>query len=534
MAETAEPEELELRDYLRVLRRRKWLIAAVTVVVVGAALAASFAQTPVYRASAQVLLESRVSESLFNPSTGQRNDPAREVDTQIHVIESRPVRDLVQKKLGSVPDVSASAVGQTDVIQLSVESTDAKRAADVANAYVEAYRAFRTTQVQDDYLAAIQQVQDRIADLQHQIDALVPVGGKPADADTEARRQALLQQQVALQARLGDLQTNSQLSSGGVQPVTPATEPGSPVRPAPKRNAAVALALGLVLGVGLAFLFEYLDDTIRGRDDVERVGAGLPVVGTIPPVPGWKDRKQPVLVAVTQPKSMVAEAYRSLRTSVQFLGLDRPLKTLQITSPSAGEGKTVTAANLGVTMANAGQRVVVVGCDLRKPRVHAFFGLDNTVGFTDVLKGEVPLSAALQAVPDVPNLAVLASGPPPPNPSEILGGGRAGEVLDALRASSDLVILDSAPVLPVTDAAVLAARADATLVVAVAGETHRKRLQQALDRLAQVGAPLAGIVLNEAREEGGYGYGYRYGYYAYGAEGNGRRGRDRDRAPVEK
>lgn len=533
-------EELELRDYLRVIRRRKWIIALVTLAVVGSAIAASLVQTPVYQGKAEVLLQPRSTESLFDPDSGQRNDPVRAVQTEIQVLKSRPVRDLVRKELGSAPKVSASPVGQTDVISVKAESTDPERAAEIANAYATSYIDFRRTQAVDDLLAAAEQIQEKIADIQAQIDGggattattvrgARPTTPAPPPADVSRQREQLQAQQALFRQKLDELQVDAALKSGGAQLVTPAVAPTTPIRPTPVRNGVVALAVGLMLGLGLAFLREHLDDTIRTKEDVERVSGGLPVLSVIPVVPGWKDRKKAVVASLVEPKSAAAEAYRSLRTSVQFLGLDRPVRTLQVTSPSAAEGKTSTVANLAVALAAAGQRVIAVDCDLRKPRLHAFFGLDNEVGFTTVLVGDAPLSVALQPVAGQDGLAVLASGGPPPNPSELLAGARTAQVLESLAAQADVVLIDCPPVLPVTDAAILAGRVDATLVVVTATETHRRRLQQALETLAQVGAPLSGLVLNAARAEAGYGYAYRYGYrYEAPAPAGARRGRKAD------
>lgn len=515
-------DELELRDYLRVVRRRKWVIALVTLAVVGSAVAASLVQTPVYQGKAEVLLQPRSTESLFDPGTGQRNDPVRAVQTEIQVLKSRPVRDLVRKELGSAPKVSASPVGQTDVIEVKAESTDPDRAAEIANAYAESYIDFRRTQAVDDLLAAAEQIQGKIADIQAQIDGggatTTTVRGErpaPPPADVTRQREQLQAQQALFRQKLDELQVDAALKSGGAQLVTPAVAPDTPIRPTPVRNAVVALVVGLMLGLGLAFLREHLDDTIRTKEDVERAAGGLPVLVTIPVVAGWKDRRKAVVASLAQPGSAAAEAYRSLRTSVQFLGLDRPVRSVQVTSPSASEGKSSTVANLAVALAAAGQRVVAVDCDLRKPRLHAFFGVRNEVGFTSVLLGDAPLSQALQGVDGVEGLQVLASGGPPPNPSELLAGPRAGQVLEALTAQADIVVVDCPPVLPVTDAAILAGRVDLTVMVVTATETHRRRLQQALDTLAQVGAPLVGLVLNAARHEPGYGYPYyRYGYTA--------------------
>ena len=494
--------ETELRDYLRVLRRRKGTIILTTVLVVAVALATAFLQTPVYEGTAEILLQARTTDTLFDPSTGQRLDRARIVHTEIRILESQPVRDAVRRELRAAPDVSASPAGDTDVIEVRAQSTDARRAAAVANAYARAYIDFRRTQAVDDVLAAAQQIQAKVNDLQKQVDAL-PAG---------SQKDALVDQQALFKQRLDQLQVDAALKTGGAQLVTQASTSASPVKPKPVRNGVLALILGLVIGTGLAFLVEYLDDSLKTKEDLRRVAPDVPVVGLIPAVASWKSTDEPRVVSLAEPKAAASEAYRTVRTSIQFLALDRPIRTLQVTSPSAQEGKTTTLSNLAVALARAGQRVVVVCCDLRRPRVHEFFGLDNTVGFTSVLLGKVPVRSALQPVPAQSRLSLLSSGPLPPNPSELLSSNRAVEVLTSLQAEADIVLVDSPPVLPVTDALVLSGRVDATLLVCVAGATTRKDAARAVELLQQIDAPLVGTVLNGVTGEGAYGYDYGYRY----------------------
>lgn len=524
-----EAPELELRDYLRILRRRKWTILLVTLLVLGGAVGASLAQTPVYQGRADVLLQPRSTESLFDPNTGQRNDPARAVQTEIQVLTSRPVRELVRKELGSAPKVTATPVGQTDVIQVKAESTDPERSADVANAYARAYIDFRRTQAVDDLLAAAEQIQAKITDLQQRLDALPEGPATPRGAtsttnlEVTSERDSLLAQQALFRQKLDQLQVDASLKSGGAQLVTPAVAPTSPIRPTPERNAVVALTVGLMLGVGLAFLREYLDDSLTAKEDVERAVPGVPVLALVPALGAWKDKKWSLVASLTDPNSPAAEAYRTLRTSVQFLGLDEPLKTLQVTSPLASEGKSTTIANLAVALAGAGQRVIIVDCDLRRPRIHQFFGLNNEVGLTSALVGDVTLRDACQPVPGIKRLQVLASGRVPPNPSELLATQRMRDLLRLLSEHSDIVLVDCPPILPVTDASVISHYVDGTLLVATAGVTEQRQLRRAVELLGQVEAPLQGIVLNGVKDEGAYGYSYSYRYtYAPEPKGKGR------------
>jgi succinoglycan biosynthesis transport protein ExoP len=511
VAEEPENRQPDLRDYLQVLRRRKGTIILSVVAAGAIAFALSYAQTRVYEANAEVLIQRRPSERILTPDVnGSGVDPIRTIDTEIKVLQSRTVQDAVFKKLHRVPKVSATGAGETDVINVSVRDTNARQAARDANTYARTYIDVRRSQTVDDLLAAGKDVQAKVDDLQRQVDALPPFTGPGVAND---QRSSLQSQLDYYRNQLGQIQVAAQINqTGGGQLITRAQTPGAPIEPAPLRNTAIALLLGLMVGVGLAFLREYLDESIKSKEDLERVAPGITTVGMIPMVDTWKDSLAPYLVTIRDPASPAAEAYRTLRTSIQFLGLDRPIKTLQVTSPAKEEGKTTTLTNLGVTLARAGSRVALLDCDLRRPRMHEFFGLSNHVGFTSVLLGECSLGDALQPVPGQSRLGLLASGPPPPEPSELLGSRHARGVLDALRASCDIVLIDTPPVLPVTDALVMARVVDGTLLVLAAGQTTKKGLHRAMELLEQVDTPLLGTVFNEVGSEQGYGAGYGYGY----------------------
>jgi succinoglycan biosynthesis transport protein ExoP len=310
------------------------------------------------------------------------------------------------------------------------------------------------------------------------------------------------------------------------QVVAPATLPASPSSPNAVLNIAAGFFVALALGVGLAFLRERLDDRLRGRGDLEDK-AGVPVMAVIPTVPRWKKKEETRLVAQEEPKSAVSEAYRTLRTSILFSSAQRGLKTIMVTSAVAGEGKTTTAANLAVVLADAKKRVILVSADLRKPRVHKFFGLKNDVGLANVLAGEVPPWEALRDQ-GIENLRILPGGPIPARPAELLQSERMGEVMAQLREVADFVVLDSAPVLLVADATAVAPLVDGVLLVADSDTTTRGMIAHVREQLEQVDAPLIGAVFNNFdpskpgayRYRYGYGYGYRYRYgYQYGGNG---------------
>ncbi|MGI8794247.1 MAG: polysaccharide biosynthesis tyrosine autokinase [Acidimicrobiales bacterium] len=508
-----EADELDLRDYLVVLRRQKWWIAAITGVVVLVALGLALQQTPVYKASAEILLRARATDTLFNPQTGGYNDPNRRLQTEIAVLQSSAVVKEAEKALGYEASVSASPRSNADIVVVSATSTDPSQAADVANAYATAYVEFRKQEQVQDLADTITGLQNQIDLLQEQINVIDAAAPRGTDPTNDPERQRLVNQQAAFRQQIDQFTVSKELQTGGATVQTEAEAPTSPISPKPKRTGALALAVGLMLGVGVAFLREYLDDSVKEKDDLERNLAGVTVIGLIPAIRDWKDHKRPMIVSQTDPKSPAAEAYRSIRTSIQFLGLDRPMDVLQVTSPSSSEGKTTTLANLAVTLAESGKRVVVVDCDLRRPRIHACFGLPNDVGFTNVLLGEIELADAAQRVPGDLDLFLLASGPLPPNPSEMLSSNRTAEVIESLRGFADVVLLDSPPMLPVTDAAVLSHRVDGMIVVATAGKTTGKSLIRTRELLAQVEAPVIGAVLNGVRSDSeGYAYHYAYAY----------------------
>ncbi|MDQ3979443.1 MAG: polysaccharide biosynthesis tyrosine autokinase [Actinomycetota bacterium] len=521
-----ESQGRQLADYVAVVRRRKLVIIFVSLVVVGTAVGISMVQTPVYEGRARLRLEA--TQSPFDQS-GLRLDPTF-VQTEIQEIQSEPVREEVRKRIGVAPRVTALAVGQTSVIEVRAESTNPGDAALITNTYAESYIDYRRQQAVDALFAVGQELQQKVDALQKEIDELaeriaaIPpcTGNNPppncGQRDSLQRdRDVKISQQTPFKQKLDQLQVDSALKNGGAKLSSRARVPTDPIRPRPVRNGLLGLGAGLVFGVALAFLFEHLDDSIKTKEDLERVVPNLPVLGLIPVVPGWK-RGEVMLVSKASPTSAPAEAYRTLRTSIGFAGLDRSMQLIQVTSPSAAEGKTTTCANLAIALARAGKRVLLVDADLRRPRIHQFFGLSNTVGFTSVLLGEASLSNACQPVPDEPRVMLLGSGPLAPNPSELLASPRTDKILSAIRTNTDVVLLDCPPVLPVTDAAVLSSRVDGTLLVVTAGATGKKQLARAAELLRQVGAPMVGLVLNGMSTEGGYGYAYYYGGYGRDSE----------------
>jgi capsular exopolysaccharide synthesis family protein len=482
-------------------------------------------QEPVYEAEAHMLVRRGGGDTIFESgSTGSANE-VRAIATEIEVLKSQVVSDRVTRNLAlsrRPTGVDGATVGATDVVSVTVRSGDRRTATALADAYVQAYIEVRREQAVNSLIAAGSELQRKITELRsgtERIDAelsgLSEAEGALADALT-AQRRALVDQEALFKQRVDQLQVDAALTTGGADLVRSADIPSKPLEPTPLRAALFALALGLMIGIGAAFAIDYLDDSIRTADDLER-SAGLPVLAVVPlDVP--PDHRP---IAMSRPGDFAVETYRGLRTSLQFLSVENEARVLQVTSPLAGEGKTTTAANLAVVFSQAGFRVVLIDADLRKPRLHQVFGLDGDHGLTDVLLGE-PLDLALRGV--ALNLDVLPSGRIPPNPSELLGGRQLRALIELLADQYDMVVLDSAPVLPVTDSVALAASVQGVLLVTQATRTVRKQVTQALAHLRRVHAPMLGAVLNKApakRSAREYGYG-AYGYGRYGAPVTGR------------
>ena len=494
--------EIDVRAYLVMLWRRRVLIALVVVPMVAAAVLLSLRQTPLYEAKTQLLVDPSALRSLSQADASSRLDPDLVVATEIQVLKSRPVKDAVEGSLGAVREVGASRVGETLIVEVRGQSTDPDRAARVADAYAASYTELRRTEANAQLFMLTDEIQRKIQQLQTEMDRLDP----RADA---ARRDALIGQQSRFRERLNQLDVEAAARSSAARIVAPALVPTSPVKPRPVRNVAVALFFGLLVGVGLALLLEFLNDSIRSKDDVDLVPGASPVLGVIPLVRSRRG-DDGHLVSLDRFDEPSGEAFRALRTSVQLLAGGNGARTIELTSAMPQEGKTTVTTNLAVVLASAGRRVVLVDCDFRRPMVHRAFGLSPAVGVTSVLADGVPLEEALQDVAEVPGLRVLAAGPMPPDPADLAGSQRLSHLLFELQSQADFILLDSPPVLPVTDATLLALWVDATITVVRAGSTRRNELREALDLLRQARAPVMGTVLNGAAVGDSYAAGYYY------------------------
>ena len=322
------------------------------------------------------------------------------------------------------------------------------------------------------------------------------------------RRDSWVQENESFNKRLRDVEVMRQAVPTTATILETAVVPASPIRPQKAQGIALSMLIGLVLGVGFAFLQEFLDDRVNTSEDVERL-SGLPTLGVVPTIREEQGR----LLSGQDALSPITESYRSLRTAIHFMSVDTPLRSFLVTSSHSGEGKSVTSVNLAMAMALEGRQVILVDADLRRPSLHRMLSLKDAPGLSSVLAGQATLEEALQQT-DVEGLQLLTSGPLPPNPAEMLNSDTMDGVIEGLHALADIVIFDTPPAIPVTDALVLATKVDGVVLVVEAGQAKKGAVRHARDLLMQTRARVLGVVLNKIDQSG---KGYYYHYYYRGS-----------------
>ncbi|MBH5142493.1 polysaccharide biosynthesis tyrosine autokinase [Rhodococcus erythropolis] len=451
---------MEIVDYLKILQARWRIVAAVTVLGILGALCASLLSTPVYQASTRLFVSTSAGTSVNEALQGSQLSQQRVLSyTKLltgRTLAQRTIDELGPRVVGGMSaeelasKVTATSAPDTVLIDLGVKDPSPELAREIANT------------LSSEFVALAKELET------------------PENGGTPPARVVVEQQ---------------------------AQELSVPVSPKTSRNLALGAVAGLVSGIALALIRDRLDNTVKDRRTVEEI-AGSAMVGTIP-----FDKVVEVNHAITfsDGNSVSAEAFRELRTNLQFLEVDHPPRVIVVTSSLPSEGKTTTAVNIALVLAEAGKSVCLMEGDLRKPRVSKYLGLIGSVGVSSVLSGQATLDDVLQPT-EFDGLTVLASGPIPPNPSELLGTDTAKHVLDELRARYDYVIIDASPLLPVTDAAVLAAMSDGALVIARHGSTKRDQLARAVGNLQSVGAHVLGTVITMTPSRGRNAYEYSYYY----------------------
>jgi succinoglycan biosynthesis transport protein ExoP len=461
-------KSLDLTRYSRVLRRWLWLILICPIVAAGLAGVVSLLIPPVYEAHVSVYVRLAQPLTTTDPAGVALTSDAV-LRTYASLVTERALLASVSSELGLnirpedlAKQITATPVANTTKLDIAVQSTNPELASQLANRLV---------------------------------------------ADLISEVKTIEQQETQLpNARSGD----------NLVVLSPAVVPDKPIFPNIPLNVAIGFAAGLLIALGLAFLLDYLDQSIKSDEDLtERLGL-IPIahIAFVAPAKGRRSE----LVALDS-QSPAAESYKALRTNLLFSALDEKLKTLVITSSGPGEGKSRTAANLAVVLAHAGHKTVLIDADFRRPSLHKIFGRIRNVGLSNLTVHEIDQNEAVSAVEEVPNLWLITSGPIPPNPSELLSSGRMKELIAQLGREFTYVIMDTPPVNAVTDAAILASAADGTLLVVEHAKTTFPALAHAKQLLDRVGAHTVGTVINKLRASGSpYSYLYEYGSYGSAPE----------------
>lgn len=525
--------ELDLRKLWLLLWKWLWLVLLAIVLAAGGAYVISQRMTPIYRATTTLLIsESTTTSETAEYSTILASERlARsyaERLTNRHVLEDV----IALTGLAMLPEdleklVDVQLVRDTQLIELSVEHPNPNTAMLIANEIPKAFSVRDEEQQSSRFTASKASLEAELERIQAEIAALEEQLAPYDDTEGPSRPAELDQRMTELQAAHGTLlSTYEEVRIAEAQSLSSviideeASLPTEPVRPRVLLNAVLAGAIGAVLAVGTVMLIENLDDTLKNPEEVARA-LDRPTLALIP---NLRHADKAPLVVVSQPRSPGAEAFRALRTNIQYAGVDRPIRSVLVTSPRERDGKTLVAANLAAVVALAGKEVVLVDSDLRRPMASKLFRLREREGLTEALFlpdfGQLTVWSS-----QVKKLRVLPSGVVPPNPAELLGSERMQSLTAFLAQQMDLVIFDSPPLLAVTDASLLATRVDGVVLVMEAGRTRRDECLRAIDALQKVGANVLGVVLNKVRAGGKGYYGYYYYYYSSEEPGsNGRRG----------
>ena len=451
---------MELQDYLRIWRKNWILIVVTTLVVTALSAAWSLTRTPEYQAETRLYVSVRTGEASIGDLQQGTSYARQAVTSYVDIVSTSIVMDKVSEDLGDVltpadisSRVSASSPSNSVLIDISATDADPELAAEIANTTAMVFSNVVTNQLEK------------------------PSEGSPARVQIDV--------------------------------VQPAQVPASPVSPNVPRNLALGVLLGLMLGLAAAVLRSVLDVRVNSKSDVAHI-TDTPILGGIIRDPKASERP---LIVQDDPRSPRAEAFRQLRTNLQFLRVEGNPHSFVITSAGASEGKSTTAANLAIALAETSASVCLVDGDLRKPRVAELFGIEGGVGLTDVIIGRVALGEAVQEWGNN-RLFLLPSGHRPPNPSELLGSKEMATLLKELTSSFDYVIVDAPPVLMVTDAALISKSVGGTLMVVAAGRTRKPEFESALQSLDNIDARLLGIILTMIPEKGPDSYGFAT--YSYG------------------
>lgn len=517
---------MEIRQYINIFRRWFWLVVLGMGIAGISSYLFSRAQQPVYQATSVLLITEGSPVSTNEFSAIQSSE--RLAQSYIERLSNYEVLEAAIANLGltmSVKElqqaIQVSLINNSQLIALRVEHTSPEIAAALANEIPTVFAERNMALQLERFANSKVNLEAELSDVRTE---LLLAENKLAEAQRVGDASVTINQLTDNVLRLRD--THSRLlqsyediriaEAGSLNNIfidQHARPPVEPISPRVLSNTLLGAIVGGMLSVGIIFLIEYLDDTVQEPEFIEREW-GLTTIGLVPIIN--TERLPRALVMLDSPRSLGAESYRQLRTNIQYVDASRDLRVVLVTSPNPGDGKTTTAANLAVSLAQADKRVILVDADLRRPRLHQVFEISNSQGLTDLFLSKDYDETLLQSV-EIPNLKVLVSGAIPPNPAELLGSPRMQGILEWLMTQADYVILDSPPVLSVTDASLLSQIATTTLLVTWMGKTKQKLLELAVRQIGVIDGHIAGIVYNRIsdRRKGGYYYYYSRSNHYY-------------------
>jgi len=523
-------EGIELRQYWQVFWRRKWIVLQAVVVVFVGTMIFTYRQAPVYQASSKVLIN---PPPYLYPYTvtgqimsSQGLPYSRDLPYYINYLEnyrvwltSETMMDKIVERVESlypkskeIPfSMEASVIQDTSIFNIGIEAGDPELCEVAANAtaqvLVEENQKTFVTGLERASEMMERQIQAPLEELNRFQPRSESTGKDTAAAKGEEPESQIWQASQLNNVRIMDY----------------AKTPGYPIKPRKKQNAMLGLLMGLLLGGGLAFFMEYLDTSVRTTEDVEK-HLSWPVLGIIPrfdkTFQGKTSQSDIQPVVRKHPKSVPAEAYRTLKTNIQLANLDRPPRSIAITSAGPLEGKSTTAVNLAVALAQKESKVLLVDADLRKSVIHKILHLDNSTGLADLVTNHAQPEAAIKQFHSVDNLWVLTSGSLPSDPSELLGSSGMRSLVEEVTKDYNYVVFDTPPLMSVSDAAILASQVDGVLLVISPGKVRGEIARRTKELLERVGTPVLGCVLNGVQLHHGDSYYYYHYYHSYaGPEG---------------
>jgi len=539
-------ESLHLKDYIEVLRRRRnaaiaFFVTTVVVVTIG-----SFIMEPVYRATATLLidLESQnvLATSNYNVEFGSQNYYAYKeyFQSQIEILTSRPLTRKVfdELNLGSLKDyakakdpidkllkkITVEPIRDTRLLKLNIDNPDPALAVKIANTWAEEYvkrnlayisKNESVNLMKNEYL----QLENKLAEYskiyKEGHPEMIRLNQEIADLFKKMEQEkdaSLYGSTENISQAAGGQGTLAGLKANNISIIAPAEVPTSPIKPKKRLNVLLAIVFGLFGGVGLAFFFEYLDDTVKGIEDVERL-LRWPFLGNVPEIDasGKLSECEKDLFVKSNPKDPIAESYRAIRTAIALSNSEEhPVKSIAITSPGPQEGKTTTLCNLGVAIAQNQKKVLLVDADLRKPRLNTVFNKENNSGLSSFLSQESMFEEIIQKT-EIDNLYLVNGGPHPPNPSELLSSHKYKEFITLAKEKFDYILFDTPPIAVVTDALIISQVVDGLIVVVESGKTPKRALPRIYKLIEDAKVRTIGTIINKISiTKGNY---YYYSYY---------------------